>query len=187
MAEKSRVALNTTITELKKENLFRLYEELELPLITIIERAQTKGILVDVSYLAKLGKEYHSKLTRAESAIYEYAGEVFNINSPKQLGVILFDTLGLKVKGLKKTEGGARSTRESELVKLKESSEKSAYANFDLKIKLEHFLEDWHRRFLIVSQSLKRLGIGPTIRMLISKIMLKLKKWIKIERLAAHD
>ncbi|OGZ17457.1 MAG: hypothetical protein A2494_00290 [Candidatus Lloydbacteria bacterium RIFOXYC12_FULL_46_25] len=108
------------ITELKKENLFRLYEELELPLITIIERAQTKGILVDVSYLAKLGKEYHSKLTRAESAIYEYAGEVFNINSPKQLGVILFDTLGLKVKGLKKTEGGARSTRESELVKLKD-------------------------------------------------------------------
>ncbi|OGW83041.1 MAG: hypothetical protein A2987_01780 [Omnitrophica bacterium RIFCSPLOWO2_01_FULL_45_10] len=76
---------------------------------------------------------------------------------------------------------------DEELVKLKESSEKSAYANFDLKIKLEHFLEDWHRRFLIVSQSLKRLGIGPTIRMLISKIMLKLKKWIKIERLAAHD
>lgn len=108
------------LAELKKANLDKLYEEIELPLIPIIERAQTKGILVDVAYLAKLSKEYHAKLTRTESVIYEYADEVFNINSPKQLSVILFDKLGLKVKGLKKTEGGARSTRESELVKLKD-------------------------------------------------------------------
>lgn len=108
------------LAELEKANLNKLYEEIELPLISIINRAQTKGILVDVAYLAKLGKEYHAKLTRAESVIYEYAEEVFNINSPKQLSVILFDKLGLKVKGLKKTEGGARSTRESELVKLKD-------------------------------------------------------------------
>ena len=108
------------LAELKKEKLDKLYEEIELPLIDIIEKAETKGILVDVAYLAKLSKEYHKKLTRTESAIYEYAGGVFNINSPKQLAVILFDKLGLKVKGLKKTEGGARSTRESELVKLKD-------------------------------------------------------------------
>ena len=108
------------LADLKKEELMRVYEEIELPLIPIIERAQAKGVLVDVTYLQKLSLEYHKKLAKAESAIYEYAGEVFNINSPKQLSVMLFDRLGLAVKGLKKTEGGARSTRESELEKLKD-------------------------------------------------------------------
>ncbi len=109
------------IAELKKENLYTLYETIELPLIPIIVAAQEKGIGVDVAYLKKLGAEYHKKLSCAESKIYEYAGEVFNINSPKQLGVILFDRMNLTAKGLKKTDGGARSTRESELEKLRDS------------------------------------------------------------------
>lgn len=108
------------LAELKKEKLLALYEDVELPLVPIIEQAQIKGILVDVRYLKKLSMEYHKKLARAESLIYEHADEVFNMNSPKQLSVILFDKLGLKVKGLKKTEGGARSTRESELEKLRD-------------------------------------------------------------------
>jgi DNA polymerase-1 len=109
------------IDELKRVGLLRIYEEIELPLIPIIERAQTKGICVDVDYLKKLSAEYHIKLDRVEKAIYKEAGEEFNINSPKQLGAILFDKLALTAKGLKKTEGGARSTRESELEKLRES------------------------------------------------------------------
>lgn len=108
------------LAELKKEGLLRVYEEIELPLMPVIERAQTKGVLIDVAYLKRLSLDYHKKLAKAESAIYEHAGEVFNINSPKQLSVILFDRLGLAAKGLKKTEGGARSTRESELEKLKD-------------------------------------------------------------------
>jgi DNA polymerase-1 len=108
------------LAELKKEGLMHVYEEIELPLIPIIAHAEAKGMLVDVAYLKKLSLDYHKKLAKAESAIYEAAGEVFNINSPKQLGVILFDKLALTAKGMKKTEGGARSTRESELEKLKD-------------------------------------------------------------------
>lgn len=109
------------LDELKREGLSRLYEEIELPLIAIINRAQAKGICVDVDYLKKLSAEYHIKLDRVEKAIYKEAGEEFNINSPKQLGAILFDKLALTAKGLKKTEGGARSTRESELEKLRDA------------------------------------------------------------------
>lgn len=107
------------LAELKKEGLLRIYEEIELPLISIIARAKQKGVCIDVAYLKKLSLDYHKKLAKTESAIYEYAGEVFNINSPKQLGVVLFDKLLLTARGLKKTEGGARSTRESELEKLR--------------------------------------------------------------------
>ena len=56
-----------------------------------------------------------------EEKIWKLAGEKFNVNSPKQLAEILFDKLKLTVKGLKKTSGGARSTRESELLKLREA------------------------------------------------------------------
>lgn len=112
--------LHTLEKELAKNGLARVYEEIELPLIPIIERAQTLGILVDREYLSALSKEYHTELDRAAKEIYGYANEEFNINSPKQLGVVLFDKMGLTAKGLKKTEGGARSTRESELEKLRE-------------------------------------------------------------------
>ena len=113
-------AKETIFSDLDKEGLRGVYEDIELPLISIIERAQTKGILVDVDYLKKLSLDYHKKLLKAESAIFEAAGETFNVNSPKQLSVMLFDRLHLSAKGLKKTEGGARSTRESELVKMKD-------------------------------------------------------------------
>lgn len=107
--------------ELKQSGIFHVFEEIEEPLIPIIERVEAKGVMIDVEYLAKLSKEYHKKLSENEREIYAHAGEEFNINSPKQLGVILFDKLNLTAKGLKKTEGGARSTRESELEKLRES------------------------------------------------------------------
>lgn len=106
--------------DLSKAKLDRVYEEIELPLLPIIERAQKRGVLIDTAYLKKLSLDYHQRLLKAESAIFEAAGETFNINSPKQLSVILFDRLGLHAKGLKKTDGGARSTRESELEKLKD-------------------------------------------------------------------
>ena len=112
-------ALQILLGEVKKMELQKVYKDVELPIIPIIEEAQDRGILVDVSYLKKLSKDYHKKLSSFESAIWKMAGEEFNINSPKQLGEILFDKMGLSTKGLKKTAGGARSTRESELAKLK--------------------------------------------------------------------
>ena len=104
---------------LKKNGLQKVLNDIELPIVSIIEEAQNTGVLVDIPYLKKLSEEYHKKLTSLENKIWKLAGGEFNINSPKQMGEILFDKMGLSTKGLKKTAGGSRSTRESELVKLK--------------------------------------------------------------------
>ncbi len=106
------------LAELKKQNLTRVYEQIELPLIPIIAVAERRGILVDRERLAKLSAEYHRELATLAKRIFAAVGGEFNLNSPKQLAEILFDKLALSVKGLKKTAGGARSTRESELLKL---------------------------------------------------------------------
>lgn len=103
-----------------KQGLGSVYRDIELPIISIIENAQKYGIVVDTKYFDQLSKTYHKELDKLIAKIYKQVGEEFNINSPKQLGEMLFDKLGLAAKGLKKTEGGARSTRESELEKLKD-------------------------------------------------------------------
>ncbi|OGZ04250.1 MAG: hypothetical protein A2648_00405 [Candidatus Lloydbacteria bacterium RIFCSPHIGHO2_01_FULL_41_20] len=108
--------------ELKKKNLEKVLNNIELPIVPIIKEAQSRGILVDAPYFGKLSLEYHKKLSALEKKIWGYAGGEFNINSPKQLGVILFDKLQLlaeKGTKMKKTESGARSTRVSELEKIK--------------------------------------------------------------------
>jgi DNA polymerase-1 len=107
--------------EIKKQGLEKVYREIELPLIPLIARAKERGIKVDVEILKQLSTEYHAELEQLERKIHELAGAPFNINSPKQLGEILFDKLQLSLKGLRKTAGGARSTRESELLKLQEA------------------------------------------------------------------
>jgi DNA polymerase I-like protein with 3'-5' exonuclease and polymerase domains/5'-3' exonuclease len=107
--------------EIEKNNLVYVFDRIEAPLQKVIRKMEEVGIRVDVEYLKKLGEEYHKELSRYEKKIWGYAGREFNINSPKQLGEILFDEMKLTAKGLKKTEGGARSTRESELEKLKDS------------------------------------------------------------------
>lgn len=104
--------------DIKTAHLEYVLNEIELPLIPIIQTMEEVGIKVDVEYLDKLSKEYHIELSKLEQSIWKYAGREFNINSPKQLGEILFDEMGLTAKGLKKSAGGARSTRESELEKL---------------------------------------------------------------------
>ncbi len=105
--------------EIGKQGLSGVYRDIELPIIPLIEEAQKYGILVDTKHLKKLSVKYHKTLDEITARIYIHAGREFNMNSPKQLGEVLFDNIGLATKGLKKTEGGARSTRESELLKLK--------------------------------------------------------------------
>ncbi len=108
--------------ELKNEGVYGVYSEIELPLIPIIEKIEKKGMLLDKAHLEKLSKEYHRELEKIKKTIYTLAGEEFNINSPKQLSVILFEKLNLSSKGLKKTaSGGSKSTKESELEKLKDT------------------------------------------------------------------
>jgi len=107
-------------SELKKQKTLTVFEDIEKPLIPILEKMKKRGVKINVEFLKELSKEYHKDLEKIQKEIYKEAGQEFNINSPKQLGEILFDVLELSTKGQKKTAGGARSTRESELVKLKE-------------------------------------------------------------------
>ncbi|MEI6400423.1 MAG: DNA polymerase [bacterium] len=108
--------------DIKKNNLEFVFDVIETPLIPIISELEENGILIDVEYLKKLSKEYHTALDILEKKIYELTGETFNINSPKQLAEILYDKLELSdgIK-MKKTAGGARSTKESELLKMKDA------------------------------------------------------------------
>ncbi len=106
------------IERVKNENLWSLFTDVEQPLIEVIAGMESQGITLDVAYLNQLSKRLHTELSKLEKNIYQHAGKEFNINSPKQLGEVLFDELGLKPKNAKKTAGGQRSTKESELEKL---------------------------------------------------------------------
>lgn len=107
------------MSELDKHELADVFTTIEEPLLEVVEHMDANGIALDTAYLAKLSQEYHAELSTIEKRIYKVAGTEFNINSPKQLGEVLFDTLGLKPKNQKKTATGQRSTKESELEKLK--------------------------------------------------------------------
>lgn len=105
--------------ELDKRKLRGVFEEIEKPIMSIVEKMNERGIKVDKKILAELSKNYHKELKRLESAVWKEAGEEFNVNSTKTLGKILFEKLGLADKRQKKTPGGALSTRESELEKFR--------------------------------------------------------------------
>ena len=106
--------------ELKESGLQHIYDEIEYPLISVLRTMEKVGIKLDTTYLGRLSKKMHTELSRIEKRIHTYAGEDFNINSPKQLSVVLYDTLGLKPKNQKRTATGQRSTKESELEKLRD-------------------------------------------------------------------
>lgn len=106
--------------ELKKRNLQKVFTDIEKPIIGIVAEMEKLGIRIDVEYLKKLGSEYHKTLDGLEKKIWKLAGKEFNVASPKQLGEVLFVDMGLKAKNQKKTGGGAPSTKESELEKLKD-------------------------------------------------------------------
>ncbi|MDO4942875.1 MAG: DNA polymerase I [Lachnospiraceae bacterium] len=90
--------------ELHKNNMQQLYERIELPTIFALADMQKRGIRVEKDALREYGEQLVDQITELEQGIYAEAGEVFNINSPKQLGVVLFEHMGLK--GGKKTKTG---------------------------------------------------------------------------------
>lgn len=99
---------------------YELFNDLEMPLAFILAEMESTGIKVDVERLQEMGKHIHEQLVTIEKNIHELAGETFNINSPKQLGVILFEKLGLPV--IKKTKTGY-STAADVLEKLESKHE----------------------------------------------------------------
>ncbi len=114
-------ARDIIFAELEKRGLKKVFDNIEAPIIPIIDKMDAKGVKIDTAFLKDLSETYHAELSKLEKKIWEYAGVEFNINSPKQLGEIIFDKMALTAKGLKKTSGGARSTRESELEKLRDA------------------------------------------------------------------
>lgn len=106
--------------ELKKREGEFIFEEIEKPLVPIIEKMEKRGVLIDSKFLNELNKNYSKQLREIEAKIWQEVGVEFNVSSPKQLGEILFDKIGLTVKYQKKTSTGAKSTKESELQKMKD-------------------------------------------------------------------
>ena len=98
-----------------------LMSKVEKPLEKILAEMENRGVLLDAGYLKKLSEEKHKELNRLEKKIWKLAGEEFNINSPKQLGEILFVKLGLGGTRPKMTATGAYSTNIAQLIKLKGS------------------------------------------------------------------
>jgi len=103
--------------ELEKEAGPRnVFEQIEMPLLTVISRIERNGVLIDQAILAQHSKELTARLAELESKAHELAGEPFNLSSTKQLQVILFEKQGIKP--TKKTPGGAPSTSEEVLAEL---------------------------------------------------------------------
>ena len=98
-------------------NMLHLLDDIELPLIEVLASMEFKGFNIDVSVLEEIGVELTKEIDNLTAEIYKQAGHEFNINSPKQLGVILFDELKLPV--IKKTKTGY-STNVEVLEKLSE-------------------------------------------------------------------
>ncbi|MDO4505263.1 MAG: DNA polymerase I [bacterium] len=95
-------------------------ENFDLPLIPVLYKMEHTGVAIDPGRFKALSSEFSAELRKIEQEIYELVGHEFNINSPIQLSQILFDELGLPVKGIKKTSRGY-STGQKELDKLRGS------------------------------------------------------------------
>ena len=104
---------------LKESNMDGLLYHVEMPLVEVLADMEYEGVKVDKEKLNELGSQFKEIIKKLESEIYEISGEEFNINSPKQLGVILFEKLGLP--GIKKTKT-SYSTKAEVLDKLKDQS-----------------------------------------------------------------
>ena len=100
--------------ELKEANTQKLFDEIEIPLLRVLAEMELEGINLDVPFLNELAKDLDKDIAQLVSKIYELAGEEFNIASPKQLGIVLFEKMKLVDKP-KKTKTGQYSTAEDVL------------------------------------------------------------------------
>ncbi len=107
--------------QLKEKKLEKVFNEIEKPIIPIVKKMEECGILIDQKYFQNLSKEYHTELDKLTKKIYAMAGTEFNINSPKQMGEVLFDKMGMK-SSKKKNASGSFSTKVSVLEELEEEN-----------------------------------------------------------------
>lgn len=105
---------------LDAHGLTELFQTVELPLRQVIVHMESVGILLDQKQFTTLSEDMHRELEQVAKEVYGLAEAEFNLNSPKQLAEVLYDQLGLTPKNAKKTAGGQRTTRESELEKMRD-------------------------------------------------------------------
>ncbi len=108
--------------KLKEEGLEKLYTEMEEPLMKVLVELEYNGINLDVGYLEAYSKELDVIIKAAQAEIYKDAGAPFNISSPKQVGEVLFDKMGLPYRW-KKTKSGQYSTSEEKLAEMADDFE----------------------------------------------------------------
>jgi DNA polymerase-1 len=108
------------LTELAESGLANLFDEVEMPLLPVLARMERAGVAIDLDALAAMSTEFGETLAGLETRIYELVGRPFNIGSPKQLEIVLFDEL--KLPATKRTRTG-RSTDASVLEELRDKHE----------------------------------------------------------------
>ena len=115
------VAYEHILKKLKENKLDKVFEEIEKPIILIVKEIEDYGILIDKKYFENLSSEYHTELDKLTAKIYKMAGVEFNINSPKQMGEVLFGKMGMK-SSKKAGASGNFSTKVSVLEELEENN-----------------------------------------------------------------
>lgn len=104
---------------LHKNNVFKLFDEVEVPLMNVLVKMETEGVRIDPDFLNEMSSELQKDIISVEDKIYEACGLRFNIASPKQLGEVLFDHLKIDDKA-KKTKTGQYATGEDVLSKIED-------------------------------------------------------------------
>ena len=119
-AEAAAIALLAPVMEeqIDKQGLRDLLETVEMPLASVLGRMEQRGVALDVAYLDGMGADVRGRMAELQAEIYREAGEEFNLNSPPQLRVILYEKLGLSPG--KRTPKGQLSTDASVLEKLRD-------------------------------------------------------------------
>jgi DNA polymerase-1 len=103
------------------QKMYDLFENIEMPTLEVLYEMERAGVQVDKAHLKDFSERLEARIKKEQQAIFDLAGHSFNVNSPKQLGEVLFDEMGLTV--IKKTKSGNYSTNERVLKDLQEESE----------------------------------------------------------------
>lgn len=104
--------------EMEKNQLTRVFNEIEMPLMPVLAQMERNGVRLDTEVLSETGEQFRQRMQQLETEIYELAGHPFTIASPRQVGEVLFDELKLNEKA-KKTKSGQYSTGEEVLEAIK--------------------------------------------------------------------
>lgn len=108
--------------QITKSHLDKIYHDIESPLVSVLEKMEREGVNVDKEALKSMSKDLAKDLIAYEEKIYQLSGEKFNIDSPRQLGEVLFDKMKIPAK-IKKTKTGQYATNEETLDKLRDTHE----------------------------------------------------------------